>query len=232
MSNQSFPFGLGPFGVVSSSLRPKIPNLKELNSASSCCYQIELKGKFKTFGDLGLADIGQLSPLYPVTLSDEDKIKANIPSNAKKFLWAYTLAGVSQLSDEGKEKLIKDDPDFALLLFGGYIYLDEKGDIAGVNAICPGEGLFFSGPQRWKHTNTRELYRAGRFQPITIHSMKAQGATHFCWIGPNEVIYDDKGQYSLLPNNKYGAFVYLFGEDTSTDNADNVYFVIVEGKKS
>jgi len=113
------------------------------------------------------------------------------------------------------------------LLFGGYVYFDRAGTIVQVNGVGGGQGLHFSQPQKWKKEFTSQLRAQGRFQDITIKSMLDQGAQQFCWIRPNETLYDSTltKKWECCQN---GAFAYLFHDDKVDHDERNCFFAIVD----
>jgi len=151
---------------------------------------------------------GYLSPLHEVNLTDDAKERAGIPPNAKYFMYSYPaklwVAGSVARAPRST------DPDLAFLRNGGYVYLDEsKTDIVRINAVLPSTdgGLRFGPPLKWETDWTQRLINAGRFRPITIDEISRSGATHFCWIRPNEVMwFDGSGGTPICP---HGGFAYI-----------------------
>merc|ERR1712032_1715547 len=101
--------------------------------------------------------------------------------------------------------------DLAFLGNGGYVYLDESvTTIIHVNAIKPSSNgsLCFGPPLKWESKWTNRLIRARRFRPVTIEAIRSGGATHFCWIRPNEVMWFGGGTGGA-PICPYGGFAYI-----------------------
>eukprot|EP00299_Pterocystis_sp_00344_P000353 c10106_g1_i2.p1 GENE.c10106_g1_i2~~c10106_g1_i2.p1 ORF type:complete len:579 (-),score=85.47 c10106_g1_i2:157-1773(-) len=180
-------------------------------------------GKLNQFLQFDIDPYGNYSPQHELTLSAENKRLANIPLNAKYFVWAYPLFGVVKLSDEMKNN-IAIDPEFCFLVYGGFVYLDERRDFIQANAIATGKGLYFSAPRPWNRSYTRGLNRSGRFQEITIQSMRAKGARYYCWLLPNETLFDETGKSWTIHGN--GAFVYLFHDVAEEYSEKDCFFVI------
>ena len=72
--------------------------------------------------------------------------------------------------------------------FGGFLLLDSRGDVIGVQAIVQGESypdqLVFGEPRSWRKEFTQTLSNDGRFQPVTLPTLLRAGAKEFCWINP------------------------------------------------
>ena len=104
---------------------------------------------------------------------------------------------------------------FNFLTGGGYVYLDDASNVVKALALTPSHGhggLIFGGHRRCRHEWTEALVRAGRFAPVTIRPLLDRGATHFCWLTPNEKLKDADGtplRYQPTGTEE-GAFVYLF----------------------
>lgn len=148
---------------------------------------------------------GYLSPLHAVNLTDDAKERAGIPASAKHFMFSYPV-------EMNSETAVSDlsDPDVAFLFNGGYVYLDEEiTNIVRINAILPSSagGLQFGPPLKWESQWSSRLLNADRFRPITIDSIRQSGATHFCWIRPNEVMWFGKAEGA--PICPYGGFAYI-----------------------
>lgn len=154
---------------------------------------------------------GYLSPLHAVNLPDSVKEEVGIPASAKHFMFSYP-AKVSTDYD-GKTRSFKPsttDADLAFLSNGGYVYLDGScTKILRLNAVLPSNdgGLKFGPPLHWESQWSDRLVKAGRFQPITVEEIRQTGATHFCWIRPNEVMWFKK--YGGVPICPYGGFAYI-----------------------
>lgn len=152
---------------------------------------------------------GYMSPLHEVNLDENAKEMAGIPSNARYFMFSYPASiMVKGISMRPPRHL--SDPDLAFLRNGGYVYFDESmKSIVRMNAILPAsEGaLRFGPPLKWEADWSKRLIHAGRFRPITIDEISQSGATHFCWIRPNEVMWFEKsGGSPICP---LGGFAYI-----------------------
>eukprot|EP00298_Acanthocystis_sp_HF-20_P008210 c17547_g1_i1.p1 GENE.c17547_g1_i1~~c17547_g1_i1.p1 ORF type:complete len:392 (+),score=152.49 c17547_g1_i1:76-1176(+) len=222
-----FPNALGPFGVVPTKLSLYVHGTIQelLKPNSSVYYEVRLADKLNILEKLGVMSIGRFSPANLLTLTPDNKKLASIPESAEYFVWAYPLAQVGTLTDKRKRDLATNDPDLCFLIFGGYVYFNSDGDIVQVNAVGKGEGLHFSEPQKWKKAYTKKLLAQGRFQDITIQSMRDQGARQFCWIRPGEALYDEEGKNRWVCCEN-GAFAYLFHENESDWNEKDCYFAI------
>jgi len=168
----------------------------------------------------GEAAKGHLSPLHPVNLSMDARKTAGIPENARFFAWSYPIDEPCEQGAHHAWAANADDPDVAFLSVGGYVYFggtsssDGNLDIICINALVPSAHgsfrLHFGPPQPFEPQWTAPLWTAKRFRAITLPQLSRSGATHFCWICPNEVF---GGQLGSGGNSicKSGGFVYFFG---------------------
>jgi len=189
---------LGPFGIIPTQLKLTL-------HFDGGMYQVALAGPLASLALPSgvIAEFGSLSPINPLTLDEQSKRKAKIPSNATAFVWAYPLVGISELT----EVLDLSTPELIFASFGGFVYLDEQLCVVGANAIGLGNDLFFSGPHTLPPHLLTHLEADGRFQSVTIANLRARGAREYCWIGPGE-----KLQGVAIATN--GAFAYLQADKT------------------
>merc|ERR1712137_736362 len=95
-------------------------------------------------------------------------------------------------------------------------------NVIRLNAVSPAAdgGLRFGPPLHWEAEWSSRLMKAGRFRPITVDEISQSGATHFCWIRPNEVMWfsssaaDGAGDGGA-PICPYGGFAYICCPPTS-----------------
>jgi len=220
-SMSEFPNALGPFRVLVTQLVPQIIHMQH----GQCgLYAVNLEGDVASLRVNDEEQYGSLSPPHRLTLTVDNKRKAHIPDAAASFVWAYPLAGIGEMKDKRRTQLATKNSSMCLLLFGGYLYFDANGTFLQANAIAPGAGLYFSSPQEWRHEFTNVLSRDGRFQEITIASMKDQGAVYYCWLLPGEVLKTSLGHTWNVPGQ--GAFVYLFHKDFSAQDPRDCFFYI------
>lgn len=162
---------------------------------------------------LGQGDIifCQLSPLHRITLDDETKDAANIPRQAEFFAWAYPAV------DDGSGKMQGTRPESVFLQYGGYVYFNGGRDAIATNAIVPAPfetlGLMFGRAQPLSQMAAETLTRQGRFQEITLDSLRRKGATHFAWIRP--------GEFADAVASENGCFAYRLS------SAEPIYFPVV-----
>eukprot|EP01059_Diplonema_ambulator_P004136 TRINITY_DN13844_c0_g1_i2.p1 TRINITY_DN13844_c0_g1~~TRINITY_DN13844_c0_g1_i2.p1 ORF type:complete len:1312 (+),score=393.11 TRINITY_DN13844_c0_g1_i2:450-3938(+) len=165
----------------------------------------------------------------PLTLSVEDRREAGIPKDATHFMWVYGLAQKLIVENEKGEPVELIDalgifakhPDVLAamhaVLFGAYLYLNEHGSIVALNSVEPSEqGLAFEKPVPWKDSFTKNLWRKGRFRPVTLSKLKAEGALWYCWLNPGEELQSKAAGQPLWMPSKSGAFIYLFGPEPKT----------------
>jgi len=169
---------------------------------------------------------GQVSPMHPVLEDDELRKVRNIPENAEFVVWSYPVVDWQHV--ECDAYAVDDWEGFeasaamkSFLTIGGFLYLDGDRRIVGATTpgrFCEGRGcsggLCFGDPHRWLPEWSLRLAEHGRFQPITIRSIRELGVRKFCWLRPKEIIEDDEGQpLSMQPDVPLGGFVYLFHDD-------------------
>jgi len=159
----------------------------------------------------GARIVGYLSPQHAVNLPDAARERAGIPASARHFMFSYPVEVQSGDSTLGAiEASSSSNPDLAFLSYGGFIYLDDSlTRIVHINAVLPSNkgGLSFGPPLKWEGKWTNRLVRAGRFRPVTVEAICAGGATHFCWIRPNEVMwFGSTGGAPICP---FGGFAYI-----------------------
>jgi len=193
--------------------------------------------------------VGQTSPRHSVTLNDTARESANIPPDAKYYVWSYPIDVEWRSCDTSNQrdlvKVIKSNmllhnPDFLFLLMGGYIYFDEKFRVVRVTALrmprnrlakqrvlMTAKGLNFGNPIPFEGKYISPLMRHDRFKDAPAVE-GSQRAKHFAWLLPREeVIATDQTAMTAGP---HGAFVYLFSNLISRDSEEcgrNVYFNVL-----
>jgi len=190
--------------------------------------------------------IGQTSPKHKLTLNDTAREAANIPSEAKWYVWSYPIdvewratdfTGERDLLKLLKKQLLLHNPDFLFLLLGGFVYFDDKFRVVGVNAIrmprndqakrrvlWTAKGLNFAHPLAFRAKYIDYLMRNDRLK-VAPGVVNNKSATHFAWLPPcEEIVAADNTTMKAGP---HGAFVYLFSKLISRDPQEcsrNVYF--------
>lgn len=168
---------------------------------------------------------GLWSPKKELTLDESIREHIGIPSSAKYVVWSYP-AQVNSYDPRYPASLppAEHDRNHIRKFFevGAYVYLDAQNRFVGALTIVPtpdGEetALQFGEPQQWRPEWTGDLFKAGRFQPITLPFLKEQGAEWFCWINPGEQIPNG-------PRSEHGAFVYLFHENPLEQDPEAIKF--------
>lgn len=215
----AFPEALGPFAVLPTTLRLTIQSL------DSSMYEAALTGELAPLAHQGLWNVGSFSPPHPITLSPADRTLARIPQEAASFVWAYPLAGMSQLTEASKAALDMSSANMCFLSLGGYVYLNAAEQVIQANAIGAGDGLAFLPPQPWKAPYSRALVSSGRCQDITIDFLRAQGARYYCWIRPGEALPGGDGDAPWAPCQD-GAFAYFFSDDAHASDPRDCFFAI------
>jgi hypothetical protein len=117
-------------------------SLRELTDAA----MLQLAGIGELVGDSIKGQISEYCDL--ANLTDSDRRKANILTEATHFVWAYQAEGVDgeKLSDEQKKLINQYSGEFAFASLGSFIYfkagdVDEPPIVLGVNALGVGHDL-------------------------------------------------------------------------------------------
>ena len=181
----------------------------------------------------------QVSPPHLVTLPDNIRLLAHIPlGEGVSFRWVYPFVKTKHSTAEKIKELDPSDPLIALILFGGYLYVDRNGSVIQVNGVKPGPGLFFDGPYKMAAEAFNHVYREGRFQETTI---ELEDCKAFCWFLPGEdeaikqtictaPFFDDNGKEVSI---RHGAFGYQCSGDEHrifriSDNIKPGFFPVKE----
>lgn len=158
-----------------------------------------------------------ISPFDPINLPPLDRGMANIPTLARTFAFVYPLPPLRHATSAQREVLHYISCCVDLLLYGGYIYLEDH-DKASYNAIIgqdsPADArrgrarargdlvqttFHFVGPFALPAQVQEQLTDAQRFQPTTLRTLSDAGAVDFAWLRPAE--FD-------AVEGAYGAFAY------------------------
>lgn len=150
----------------------------------------------------------KISPFSKLSVRDSDK--PNAIACAFSFPWHEQLeenAGVSATR--------------LLLALGGYVYVDDDGDVCAVDAInLDGKHkLRMNGPHVLSPWSQLKLAQAGRFAPVTVQAIRDMGAQSFAWVPPNEMrIAISHGKHNYKGCEE-GAFIYCTGPDGTGNGA-------------
>lgn len=200
-----FPASLGPLGIIAAESK-KI-NLSVNTGQRSYKIHGGLEGSMlASLGDVA----GTCSPRAPMPAN-----WPGAPFFATALCWAYPLPGVSDLQETGKYGFlaVTASPALQVAAYGGFLLLDRNDKVVGVQAISPVESpssaLHFGDPRPWRDEFTEGLKAQGRFQPVTLPSLRTRGATHFCWVSPGETFTSGPEEWSP---SKDGAFLYLLAD--------------------
>ena len=155
----------------------------------------------------------QVSEKHLVTLPDHLRVAAHIPVGANVgFRWVYPFVKTQHSTPEKIKTLDPSDPLIALILFGGYLYVDHQDQVLQVNGIKPGPGLYFDGPYRMNHNCFDLAFKDGRFQECTV---ELEDCKSFCWFLPGEdksikdktgapAFTDEDGNEIEIPHGAFG----------------------------
>eukprot|EP00732_Lithocolla_globosa_P002050 Lithocolla_globosa_v1_NODE_1213_length_2782_cov_10.456546.p1 type:complete len:874 gc:universal NODE_1213_length_2782_cov_10.456546:2674-53(-) len=208
-----FPYELGPFSLHELGK----PNVHIKVNTETSSYEVTEEVLKLLPKDHGCLDMGQVSPRTNVTFSEPSKQRANIPSSAVSYVWAYPLPGIQDVSG-----LDLSNPVVNFVAIGGYIYFDAENKIVRANAVgLSSPDLFFGARQKWNNEHTEILYRANRLSRITLEPLKEAGAFWFCWINPGERLDENGTGSDQWP---HGGFAYWFTDHPISDSSRNCFF--------
>jgi hypothetical protein len=225
---------LGPFTIV--------PNIEAKYNMEGAPY-VQMTGPKQILGKLfsitgEQEHLFQVSEKNLVTLPDDLRAAAHIPLGENvSFRWVYPFVKTKHSTPEKIKTLDPSDPLIALILFGGYLYVDHNDQVLQVNGIKPGPGLYFDGPYKMNPDCFDLAFKEGRFQECTV---ELEGCKSFCWFLPGEdgaikeqigvaAFTDEEGNEIGIP---HGAFGY---ESTDghrifriSDNIPSGHFPVTE----
>jgi len=202
-SKFSFPATLGPLSVAPA------PKLKVQMEKAGRAYSVELSGPLAVLAKLEFSKVGRCSPKSPCP-----QYWPGAPERVASICWAYPMEGMAQLERRSRLAFlaVTSSVELCFVAFGGYLLLDGRGEVIGVQAIVQGEShpdqLVFREPRSWRKEFTETLASDGRFQPVTLPSLLRTGAKEFCWINPGEELVS--GTERWAPS-EHGSFLYMMG---------------------
>lgn len=150
--------------------------------------------------------VGVLSP--KISWTGEMQVQ-KLPRNTTTFAFSYPV----QMRIRVQGQMSDQAPIRQFFQSGGYVFFDHKeqivhiASIRSVNATQRETSVIrFGASQRWKKESVIQLEQQRRFQPVTLHSLRQEGATQFCWVGKGEELGPSRKK---LPS---GGFVYTFND--------------------
>mmetsp|Transcript_147666 Transcript_147666/g.258178 ORF Transcript_147666/g.258178 Transcript_147666/m.258178 type:complete len:630 (-) Transcript_147666:890-2779(-) len=200
---------LGPFTMLPDIRISILVDLKSLQ------YHVESPQQVlrDLADDYGIEiPLGSISPPSPITVDLSRREQSYIPANAHSFCFVYPLEPIRGLQPKYWDQ--PKDPRMALLLCGGYVYLNEMKEVIRLNALVAGEGLVLEGPfSPVPPLLLKELQRSKRFHSVpAFHSVEtdARMSTVFAWLTPEEahsiaIMDADHDEKEVV----HGAFAYL-----------------------
>eukprot|EP00966_Prymnesium_polylepis_P142969 3300242-Prymnesium_polylepis.1 len=115
---------------------------------------------------------------------------AGIPSDAVSFAFAYPADALKDLVGT-LMPIAPVEPWLFFLLVGGFIYVDQAGDVCSVTAISPEESagsLFLHGPFPAAQEAIDALQTCGRLKEVTFAALREAGFESFAWVNPSEAV--------------------------------------------
>mmetsp|Transcript_111388 Transcript_111388/g.311315 ORF Transcript_111388/g.311315 Transcript_111388/m.311315 type:complete len:463 (+) Transcript_111388:133-1521(+) len=243
VDRHKFPQSFGPFNVINVPLELNqfdLPPMTEEFKRSGFYWDMSPK-VLETHGLQARSKqlTAQVSPAHPVDTIQQ----RSAPKGSTDFVWSYPVAGWEGVEsdayalDRWELGLQGGAAVKSFLSVGGFMYLDSSGGVSKVSTLGRPEhddvgALHFAEPRMWCHEWTAALAEMGRFQKITLKSVRDTGARMYMWLRPQEVIEGADGNpFPLQPDAPHGAFVYLFHDDIlSTDEVEialDRYFAVV-----
>jgi hypothetical protein len=186
---------LGPFSVTPTTLKINL-------QISEGIYTIDLNNELSFLADNdNVFNFGSISLPFEITLDDESKRKAGIPTNAKKFYWCYPLAGITSVGYIDKSK-----PNIAFICYGGFVYTDHNDNFLTGNAIGIGNDLKFGNPIDINFDNSVKFLRTnGYLQDVTAENLielTNKTVRHYTWIPPKYMLNHTQSEH--------GGFLYEY----------------------
>lgn len=155
---------------------------------------ISLLSRLSSVGQDASTIRGTLAPMTPITLDDDAKELAGIPTRARFYAFAYPLDGLAadtasllQLVIGSVSRL--DDNLFFFFVLGGFVYFDEDKGFLQANAVSlklTSRKLNFDGPYRMEPNAAQALKASGRLRPLPLRSLNDVGLMRFGWTNPSE----------------------------------------------
>jgi hypothetical protein len=182
--------------AIHQSADPFPTSLGPLEVTQTTKLKIKLVGSSRYSIDSGLESLVERKTL----LSKEGPCspRANLPTGwpgapagAVRICWAYPIDKIAD-GDSRSFLAITHNTALQLAAYGGFLLLDSKDNVLSCQPISLNSDgntgrLAFEAPRAWRTTFSAQLDADGRFQPVTLPSLKAAGAESFCWINPSEV---------------------------------------------
>jgi len=172
---------------------------------------------------------GLMSPTSPLTLSEDVKICAGIPSEAKRFAYIHPPISLSQKINT--EVASGQNPSFrthltretisSFALLGGFVYLDEEYSVVSVNVLSRKKTHFkynFSGPWNATQEATDEMQDLRRTSVTQLGTLQEAGFVSYGWVHPNEKFQSKPVSYEH--QNNHGAMLFL------RDNGTAVVYIV------
>lgn len=137
-SIDSFPRSISPLYVC--PMKPSLfsasssPYLFALDNGSA--YELSVFRKQKGGEEPTLVARSRITKLSKISLFDDDlKLLAGVPASATHFAWAYPDVRGSKITSKSDDNDDVMRDIFALLLVGGFVYVDISGNVCAVNVL-------------------------------------------------------------------------------------------------
>ena len=187
----------------------------------------------------------KFSPFSRLNLPLAARKDAHIPIPAVGYAYVYPLGELAPLEESAKSALAKAcGTAAALLLNGGYAYVDQAGVLLALNAVVPLQAhppksvaheaaapscepsFRLSGPFATTRLAYEELEDAGRYEPVVSTPVLTTGARRFAWIRNDEFgLHAPFGGFAFVPSPS-GAQQPL-GSPRTVPHVRGVYFALL-----
>lgn len=233
-----FPQQLGPFSAVQVPLEAweiMLPEITDEMCRSGFYWEMHSSSLTRRGLHTWTHRIaGQVSPLHQVTLEACQREEVGVPEEACTFAWSYPIADWESLDsdayllDQWEEDVDSGIRLMSFLSIGGFMYFDKLNHVVGMTTVGHSQenniGEFrFTEAKRWEPEWTAALVEQGRFQTITMKSLRDVGARMYLWLRPNEVLEAGDGNpLPRQPDVPHGGFVCLFHDDLFAADVDEL----------
>lgn len=217
-----FPHTLGPFTFVS------VPEVSILLDRRSSQYKAQQpRDILNIYESHGVECAGKTSPISPIVLDPAGRRQLGIPDEATHFCWVYPL-GAGDFAESARGYLSASRPSAAFFFFGGFIYMDEAGEIVSAKALSVGgRGLHFDAPRQWTGQMTVTMQKG--WQPVTFPFARSAGARRFCFVPPCGCVatVNSNGRKQTVDvGGPRGGFAFLFHDENEANDERDRYFTI------
>merc|ERR1719330_324144 len=196
----NFPNELSPLAFQDVEMRGKKQVPMALKGEGQ--YEVSMVGDLTELKSLGWDNTGKCSPKAPVPVG-----WPGAPAEAKTLCWAYPIADSPQPKQSANNMFgflsLSKSSELCFALRGGFLLLSETGEVLKAQLVVPGAGHSLTfGEGAPLSQEAEEQLKESRMQVVTLPHLRKAGATHFCWVNPEET-------FGAFRAPALGAFAYL-----------------------